>query len=269
MIRHRPAAPLDSYVECFWWSRRDQRQSSCEHMLPSGNAQLVFALHETPIVCLQGSSRDQVAWSRGILHGPQWNYFISGPKPAGAVAGVAFRPGAAGAVLGVPITEFTDRHVTIDALWGARGRDLHDRLLAAGGPAAVFGILERELTARITRPLLMHPAVALALAPRSQHAPALRVADVQRDAGLSPRHFIALFRSAVGLTPKHYYRVQRFAAVLRGLATADAANLADLAAAAGYSDQSHLSREFRAFAGITPTQYRPRGPDGIFHHRAG
>lgn len=82
-------------------------------------------------------------------------------------------------------------------------------------------------------------------------------------------HFIELFRSAVGLTPKHFYRVQRFAAVLRRLATAGAADLADLATSAGYSDQAHLTREFRAFAGITPTQYRPRGTDAVFHHRAG
>ena len=267
-IRYRPAAPLDTYVELFWWSQRAAPQLACEYMLPGGSAQLIFALHETPIVCRPSTtSTDSVIWSRGVVHGPQWNYFVSGPKPRGAVVGVAFRPGAAGAILGVPITEVTDRHITIDELWGDRGRALHDRLLAANHPFDVFRILEQALTARLKRPLLIHPAVAHALAARSTSGSSTRVSDVQRGAGYSPKHFIELFRSAVGLTPKHYYRVQRFTTVLQGLASGKAVKLADLAAEAGYSDQSHLTREFRDFAGITPTQYRPRGPDSVLHHQ--
>jgi AraC-like DNA-binding protein len=269
LIHYRPAAPLDTYVECFWWSQRDTPQLSCEYRLPSGNTELIFALHEAPIACLpRFSTEDPLVWSRGVVHGPQWSYFVAGPKPCGAVTGVSFRPGAAGAVLGLPITELADQHVTLDALWGARGRAFHERLLAAADPSAVFGMVEQELTARVKGPLLIHPALAHALASHSTARSPTRIADIQRESGYSPRHFIALFRSTVGLTPKHYYRVKRFTAVLRRLAAGNAASLADIAASVGYSDQSHLTREFQDFAGITPTRYRPRGPDSVFHHRA-
>jgi AraC-like DNA-binding protein len=268
LIRYRPAAPLDTYVECFWWSQRDDPQMSCEHMLPSGGVQLLFALHDAQIVCMPSSSyAEPMVWSRGLVRGPQWNYFVSGPKPRGAVAGVSFRPGAAGALLGVPITELTDRHVTVDALWGARGLALRERLLAAGEPQSVFRMLEQDLTTRLERPLLINPAVAHALASHSIGWVPSRIAEIQRESGYSPRHFIALFRAAVGLTPKHYYRVKRFTAVLRHLASGEAAHLADLAASVGYSDQAHMTREFREFAGITPRQYRPSGPHSLFHHR--
>jgi AraC-like DNA-binding protein len=267
-IRYRPAAPLDAHVEWLWWSRRDQAENSGEHMLPSGSAQLIFALHETPISCRpQGASSSLTTWTKGIVHGPQSSYYQSVSKPPGAVAGVAFRPGMAGAILGVPIAELTDRHVPIDAVWGARGDTLRERLLAAGSPDNVLRALERELTARLEHPLLIHRAVAHALAVHANLGPIPRIADIQRQVGYSPRHFIALFRAAVGLTPKHYYRVKRFAAVLRGLAANGDENLADLAAYAGYSDQSHLTREFREFAGVTPTQYRPRDGTSILHHR--
>jgi AraC-like DNA-binding protein len=54
-----------------------------------------------------------------------------------------------------------------------------------------------------------------------------------------------------------YHRVKRFTAVLRRLTDNNDSSLADLAASVGYSEQPHLTREFREFAGITPTQYRP------------
>jgi AraC-like DNA-binding protein len=267
MIRHRPTAPLDAYIDCFWWSTRSEPQAFCEHMLPSGCSQLIFALHETPIVCLPGASSQGSSWSRGVLHGPQWNYFVSGPKPAGAVVGVSFKPGVAGIFLGVPMTDIADRHISLDDLWGHRGRVLHERLLAAEGPMQLFRILQRDLAARIHRPLLLHPAVAHALAPDALLRSALRVSDIQRHTGYSSKHFIDLFRTAVGLTPKHYYRVKRFVTVVQRLASDQQPNLADIAALAGYSDQSHLTREFRVFAGVSPSRYRASGADRILHHR--
>ena len=269
MIRYRPAAPLDRHVQFFWWSQRDAPQDYCEHILPSGGVQLLFALHETPIVCLPSTpSARRMEWSGSVVHGPQWSCYVAGPKPAGAVVGVAFRPGAAGAVLGVATPDLADHHVTLGALWGKRGQELHERLMAAVDPMEVFRILEQNLSARIQRPLLMHPAVAHAFRSCSPTWSPARITDVQREAGYSPKHFIALFRAAVGLTPKHYYRIQRFNSVLRCIASGGDCTLADIATSVGYSDQAHLTREFREFAGFTPTQYRPAGSDRPLHHKA-
>jgi len=269
LIRYHPSAPLNTYVECLWWSQRDEPEAFGEHMLPSGNAQVIFALHDAPIICLpSSSSQNSLAGSRGVVHGPQWRYYRSGPKPAGVTAGIALRPGAGEAVLGIPIAELTDRHVATEALWGARARDLREELLAAREASGVFRILERDLRNRLKSPLIVHPAVARALTFPTDGRATRRVANIQREAGYSPRHFIALFRAAVGLTPKHHFRVQRFTHVLRYLARGSGERLADLAASAGYSDQAHLTREFREFAGITPTQYRPRDPNSALHHRA-
>jgi len=85
---------------------------------------------------------------------------------------------------------------------------------------------------------------------------------VQRS-GYSHRALIGLFAGAVGLTPKRYARVRRFHGALRR-AVPDA-SWADIAADLGYSDQAHFVREFREFAGVTPSGYRRAAPRFAHH----
>ncbi len=256
-----------------WWSHREVPQVGCEHMLPSASAQMIFALHDEAYSWRAHASDENLAvWTRGMVHGPQWGYFVSGSKPRGAVAGISFRVGAASALLGLSASELAGRRVPIDAIWGSDAESIRQRLLELNEPMAILLALEQELRARLTRPFLVHPAIVPALADPIQGWGLTRIANVQRRSGYSPKHFIALFRGAVGMTPKHYYRVQRFTAALKILADeprtqmAARANLAELAAAVGYADQSHMTREFNAFAGVTPAEYRPRSKGSVLHH---
>ena len=78
-----------------------------------------------------------------------------------------------------------------------------------------------------------------------------RIAD---GVGWSHKHLIARFRQHVGLAPKTASRLIRFDGVLRRLERSPL-DWAQLAADAGYADQAHLVRDFRAFTGTTPTRF--------------
>jgi AraC-like DNA-binding protein len=91
------------------------------------------------------------------------------------------------------------------------------------------------------------------------------IEPVQRASGCTPAQFIRRFEQAVGLTPKRYARVLRFNTMLPLLVRAGPRDWAQLAAAAGYFDQSHLIHEFRRLAGLTPGAYRPVQPDQPTH----
>lgn len=80
----------------------------------------------------------------------------------------------------------------------------------------------------------------------------LGVGQLVDEVGCSHRHLVARFREQVGLAPKAVARVLRFQASLR-LLERGGRSLADVAASAGYYDQAHLHREFRDFAGCTPS----------------
>jgi AraC-like DNA-binding protein len=78
--------------------------------------------------------------------------------------------------------------------------------------------------------------------------------ELARVAGISRFHLIRVFQRRYGLTPFAYQRnrrIEKARAVLRA-----GRSIADAAAAAGFADQSHLGRSFRAVMGSTPGEYR-------------
>ncbi|MER9561117.1 AraC family ligand binding domain-containing protein [Mesorhizobium sp. M0571] len=84
--------------------------------------------------------------------------------------------------------------------------------------------------------------------------------DLQRlagAAGVTRFQVIRDFNKAIGLTPAAYIRDRRLrrasALIEQGF------GLADAAMAAGFADQSHLSRTFRAARGMTPGMFRRAG----------
>ena len=262
IVRLVPAAPLDAVVAMLWWCRRIEPYMACEHLLPSGSAQLVIALHEQPISWANAGSDHWHRWTGGIVHGPQSTYYRAGPKPAGTIMGVAFRPGAAGALLGVPATELLDRHVSLEDLWGNGARELQERLALSPDANSALRLLEQALRARLM-PLRMHPAIVHAL--RANHVQPIEL--LREQTGYSHRHFVALFRSTAGLAPKHFFRIRRFSEAVHLLAQ-QKMSLVDLAAQMNYADQAHFTREFRELCGVPPTAYRATAPDSPHHHVA-
>lgn len=100
----------------------------------------------------------------------------------------------------------------------------------------------------------------------------LPVRALAGETGWSARHLTDRFRVETGLGLKEAARVVRFDRARRRLTPRT--RLADLAADAGYYDQAHLTREFRAMAGCSPSRWltdefafvqdvpAPRGEDG-------
>jgi AraC family transcriptional regulator len=83
------------------------------------------------------------------------------------------------------------------------------------------------------------------------------LADIAGAAHLSSYHLTRVFKKAMGMSP-HRYLVQVRVNSARSLLTAGAGgrSLAEIAAAVGFADQSHLTRHFKRMLGITPKQLR-------------
>jgi AraC-like DNA-binding protein len=166
---------------------------------------------------------------------------------AGTVfVGVRFRPAAGGQVLGLPLSELRDRRVPLADLRGDTARALPATLSPAEAAAKLLDATGTLLSGG-------RPDPAISAAASLLRDPAARTEDVAERVGLSERQFRRRSHAAIGYGPKTLQRVLRFQRFVRHLdAAAGPPDLATLAAELGYADQSHLTRECTALAGLTP-----------------
>jgi len=83
----------------------------------------------------------------------------------------------------------------------------------------------------------------------------LSLDEMAQSVGLSTAHFARMFRKSTGQTPHQFVfrqRIERAKAMLR----ARDVRVLDVALACGFKTQQHFAQAFRAFWGVSPTEYR-------------
>jgi AraC-like DNA-binding protein len=234
------SAGVARLVSCVWVQEISAAEPVYEHRtVPSGSVEISSAL---------GTGVVRVA-------GPQRGPVVELLAPGTTVVGVRFRPGVAHAILGLPASELVDLDVDIDRVWGHSSEALGQRLAEAASPDDAATLLEREIVARsIAEP--GHDALVVAAVSRLQPWRGTSVGHVTAELFISARQLHRRFVAALGYGPKTLQRILRFQAFLAlSHAHADDGSLTRFAAAAGYADQAHLSRECSRLAGLTPSAF--------------
>jgi AraC-like DNA-binding protein len=212
--------------------------------------------------------------------GPEWRVpepvhsFVAAPDDRHAVvehdgfqigAELRLTPLGAHTLLGVPMDELACEVVELDALLGVEGEELVARLCDAAGWEERFDVLDTWLERRLGDAARPDPAVEHAFARLVGTGGRVPVAQLVQETGWSRRHLTARFKEQVGLPPKVYGRILRFRHAARELTRPDGLSLCEIALDCGYYDQAHLNRDFREFAGRTPTELMAaRLPGGGF-----
>jgi AraC-like DNA-binding protein len=227
-----PAPRLRPYVSHYWLSRHNREDS--QTVLPDGAVDLVLA----------GDGASAQAWVYGTTTARQSVALEAG----GHYLGVRFHPGQSRHFLRAAAAELTDKHEPAQGLLAFDLQDLPEQLAAGPVFARLDVLLERHLQA------CPPSASNLDAAIHSLAVTGTPVAQAARVYGKSLRQFERQFQLDVGVGPKLYARIARFQRAAR-LLTGSPLTLAELAADLGYSDQSHMSHEFRRFAGLSPAAY--------------
>jgi AraC-like DNA-binding protein len=150
----------------------------------------------------------------------------------------------------------------LETLLGPPGEELRTLLLRAGSTEERFAHLERFLLRRLSPSVVPSRIVCQAARLIEEAHGNLRITSIHADLGVSRKQLWLRFARDLGMSPKAYAQVQRFVWTLARLRESTSVEWPRLAAAAGYSDQAHLVRDFRRVAFASPTEFlRARTPD--------
>lgn len=195
------------------------------------------------------------------LAAPQARFAISGQVnfPAHVVSDgntemivIVFRPHTIGWFIDTPPSAFYNAEISGYDLANRRLNELASRVFDGVDSLRCVELIEQWLLAGLQRfPLLADVQRVGEAVNRLMATPSASVKALAEKACLGPKQFGRLFNAHVGMMPKEYARIVRFQKAMKWLQH-QPRNYADMASVCGYSDQSHLIREFRLFSGTTP-----------------
>jgi len=233
---------------------------------------LVLPLASTTVIVDFGSRSGLMSGAREVAttHGDtRWGHGVS----------VGLTPLGAGVLFGVPMRELGGGTAGLADLLGPAATELPGLLGAAPGWEQRFDLLEAMLSSALRRVKGLAPVATSTLAGRDSAAigtrlvrgPAVRpepavtaawwrlrrgdrprIGMLADELGISRRRLERGFRQHIGMSPATVARIARFQGVVGRFGAG--ASPAEAAAGSGLADQSHLARETRALAQLTPSE---------------
>ena len=248
-----PAGPvLDGLVDRFWAVRWDlppgtvHQQQVLTH--PGANVSIGHAngtpgqREPGPVEArLYGVAR---GLSTRVLSGQGWT-----------VAALTW-PGGLGAFITGSAAELTDRVVPLGQAPGVDEAVLLRQVTAEPDEAARVALLAGALEQAVD-PDRREPALSVAEVARlaERDRTVRRLGDLCERSGLGQRTLQRMFLQYAGVSPTWVIRRYRLLEAAETVREGRPVSWADIAAALGYADQAHLTRDFRAAIGQTPAAY--------------
>jgi AraC-like DNA-binding protein len=243
LTRHQPAAPLRPFLHYYWIARWDLRglPPHEQRVLPNLSVHVTFNRKAS-----------------GVF-GPAHRTFSHLLEGRDQVLGARFRPGCFRPFLGRPVHTLADTSAPLTEAFGPGAERAAEAIRQAGTTAEMCRIADELLCANLPRRTSAQRDADLVMTRLAADSHITRVEQLAAVAGISVRSLQRLFNEQVGVSPKWAIRVYRLndaAARIGDTAPGDPIDHAALAAALGYSDQSHFIRDFAAVVGTTPGEYQ-------------
>jgi AraC-like DNA-binding protein len=236
-----PSAELRPFVEGYWQRRGSFEREKKVRVAADACTKIIFELAPMP-------------WPSCYVVGTQLAPIIV--VLAGEVdrVGIRFRPGMAGFFLNRTLEGLSDRLTSFAFLPIAEGEEIRSRIAEAPTLEERAAIIEPWLLARLRAGAPKLPDILVTARLNRGFTRGLSPSELAAAMGWQDRQLQRICRDRFGATAATLHRLYRFQA-LQAKLDGPPVELADLAAELRFSDQAHMAREFRHFAGTTITAF--------------
>lgn len=244
-----PDPDVAHLVDCFWVVRDESAMPSERKIIPDGYPELVFHFGDPYELRLGDRWEPQ---PRCLAAGQISRYFFLRNTGRSAMVGIKLQPWALAQLSGRPMAALKDRVPPLREVCGDAGLLEAAAFSSERIEARIAALTDalRNMPVGADPPGMVTGAVRMIL---DTHG-GLPVSDICARLGVHERSLERAFAQWIGLTPKFYSRVIRFSAIFKA-ANGEGISLSDLSFHAGYYDQPHFHRNFKAFTGENPSEY--------------
>jgi AraC-like DNA-binding protein len=249
-----PAPPLRPFIESYWALVTYADAMPFQQRIPvDGRADIVFNFGSHYL----RNDAQGIPQTLAVSHiDAQRTYPLSIAQQGHIhLLGVRFHPGGLAAFMREPQHYLTEHTLNLYDMLGRSAVVLEAQLYDAQASFCTqAALLDAFFLARLCLPSGWQ-AVQYMLGQLRGSGGLRSIQSLSHEVGYSIRTVDRLFSRLIGLTPKFCARIARYE-LASNLVTTSQLPLAEVALAAGYADQAHLTREFQQFAAQTPTQAR-------------
>jgi AraC-like DNA-binding protein len=170
---------------------------------------------------------------------------------------VVFQPSGLNKITDIPADKLRDNIIRTEELFGRQAIELQEKLSEQTNIQDKFSLLNAFFIKIIdrrtfTNNLIIQASLHLII----QKKGLVSVNQLVKYTGYTERHIERKFTESIGLNPKMFTNIVKLHSFLRYLKEKPSNNpITVIAYEAGYSDQSHLVKEFKKYTGMTPKEY--------------
>lgn len=241
-----PSPSLQHLIESFWMvDSEGVADVETQKIIPDGYPELIFHYEDPYKIDISGTWEEQ---SAQLVAGQITRHFYLQNTGVSGMIGVKLKPTALYEMFQLDMSSLLDKVCDLTELLP----DLNFPRPSQDSFEDFCGYVEELFSRHVVS---TNPHVSKALDVVFEQHGMLSMAEMLRDVSVSERQLERLFRKQVGLTPKFYSRVIRLSYLFKQVEQGDY-SWAALAYRAGFTDQSHLIKNFQEFTGEDPSKYQ-------------